>query len=1114
MANRTVPTSEVGARQAAIASWLDVYSEGGEGSTPIPTSEAGARQAAAASWLDVYADGESVNYAERFLDSVSPILAPVFDFLSRGQYASANFAETILDAMPEESPAPFDLLGTLGSIDWGKIGQIPQEIRAGLTGEKKGDYIDIAHERLPESWPDWLKSALGFAGNIFLDPSTYLGIGAVTKTGGRSLLSVAGRGLDQLPGVLGRVGRAVDSRVFGGIEKAVSHIRETKAGQWLQKHFSSRGRISDEQLWRRYQLAKDEAEWLIQKAIERNVPLEKAVQDIEKNLGVPRDVLMDLIERPRDIQFAADGSSILHEWDRLSAYPEEVGALVDQFATLQASRVAREQAAGIAIQPFQSDLLEYMGHYLTPEARKHIKNAKGTGGFTPKFRSFLDQKVQHPSTNQRVFLRDLSVAQINELGRKGELIPGYSGPIFRDDPVMVNTIRDILSARATAAANFIRDVIENPDWALSVRTADDVKPSSFTFQEPTPLGVEFQPPLRPRREGHPFGPTQQIRFQTDEGRHGVIFYSVSDDGKDLYVDFIGPNDSLQNIDLGASGIRELIGELAERFPEAETIIAERHGREIQWSRSDLERMSLRRAEEVTPPPTPEIPEGWRELSPSARERFGPLVEGVVFREDIADALDRYVQKVFDPEHLDEFWRQYDRWLGVWKSYTLGTSPSWMANNILGNLWNGFFLADASPDALRTAYQVMRRGRERFTYKVKPGDTLSQIAKDYNVPIERLMEANNIRNPNLIFAGDELLIPEPVGTIAGRTEAEVLDLAERLGVTFRGLYGGEIRKTLEEQLGRGGAATAITSPVKPVFQANQVFENWTRLGLFIDGLQKGMSPEDAAFRVKKFLFDYTDLSETEQQVFKRIAPFYTWMRKNLPLQVEYFVTEPGKFATIPKAMSAVSSTLEDPQPGYTLPQWMQEGLYVQTGEPAPGISEFTSLRGLPPADMIDFLVDLSQGKVPGSLLSANPAINALFALQGYDTFAEREIDPNARSRIIPGITVKDQTLQVLESLFPPIGVASRFSDPYISPLLPERSTAERIIPQLLGLTQYHRSMDQDLKRTFDSIDRQLRDIESKMEDAYLQGKMDLFQAYQNDYWNVVQRYMDLAERVGK
>src|SRR5690606_29276641 len=108
-------------------------------------------------------------------------------------------------------------------------------------------------------------------------------------------------------------------------EQAAAHIRETKAGQWIQKHFSSRGPVTDEELWRRYQIAKDEAEWLIQKAIQRNVPLERAVQDIEKNLGVPRDVLMDLIERPKDAKFTGTGDNILYEWDRRSVYPEQVG---------------------------------------------------------------------------------------------------------------------------------------------------------------------------------------------------------------------------------------------------------------------------------------------------------------------------------------------------------------------------------------------------------------------------------------------------------------------------------------------------------------------------------------------------------------------------------------------------------------------------------------------------------------------------------------------------------------------------------------------------------------------------------------------------------------------
>lgn len=45
-----------------------------------------------------------------------------------------------------------------------------------------------------------------------------------------------------------------------------------------------------------------------------------------------------------------------------------------------------------------------------------------------------------------------------------------------------------------------------------------------------------------------------------------------------------------------------------------------------------------------------------------------------------------------------------------------------------------------------------------TYKIKKGDTLSGIASRYGTSVSALAKANNIKNPNLIYAGNTLTIP--------------------------------------------------------------------------------------------------------------------------------------------------------------------------------------------------------------------------------------------------------------------------------------------------------------------------------------------------------------------
>ena len=49
------------------------------------------------------------------------------------------------------------------------------------------------------------------------------------------------------------------------------------------------------------------------------------------------------------------------------------------------------------------------------------------------------------------------------------------------------------------------------------------------------------------------------------------------------------------------------------------------------------------------------------------------------------------------------------------------------------------------------------GGSMLPYVVQAGDTLSAIAKKYNVTLEQLMKWNNIKNPDILTIGQRLVI---------------------------------------------------------------------------------------------------------------------------------------------------------------------------------------------------------------------------------------------------------------------------------------------------------------------------------------------------------------------
>lgn len=79
-------------------------------------------------------------------------------------------------------------------------------------------------------------------------------------------------------------------------------------------------------------------------------------------------------------------------------------------------------------------------------------------------------------------------------------------------------------------------------------------------------------------------------------------------------------------------------------------------------------------------------------------------------------------------------------------------------------------------------------------------------------------------------------------------------------------------------------------------------------------------------IAKYHFDYSDLSAFERNVGRRVVPFYTWTRRNIPLQVELLMTQPRGI----QRYMAVKRNLElgTPEEGI-VPSYFGEQMMIRT-----------------------------------------------------------------------------------------------------------------------------------------------------------------------------------------
>jgi len=94
-------------------------------------------------------------------------------------------------------------------------------------------------------------------------------------------------------------------------------------------------------------------------------------------------------------------------------------------------------------------------------------------------------------------------------------------------------------------------------------------------------------------------------------------------------------------------------------------------------------------------------------------------------------------------------------------------------------------------------------------------------------------------------------------------------------------------------GAARASAAIYAPLRKLRDKGAAIEEATRFALLYDGIKQGLDPQEAANRVNKYMVDYANINAIDRNV-RSIVPFWMWMSRNLPLQIENMWMAPGAY----------------------------------------------------------------------------------------------------------------------------------------------------------------------------------------------------------------------------
>lgn len=212
---------------------------------------------------------------------------------------------------------------------------------------------------------------------------------------------------------------------------------------------------------------------------------------------------------------------------------------------------------------------------------------------------------------------------------------------------------------------------------------------------------------------------------------------------------------------------------------------------------------------------------------------------------------------------------FDVTQGRLKTLQTVVNPGYHITNLIGDLFNAR-VGGATFSEIKGAARQVRLTRKLDAFD---GDVMKGID---DLTAARLTSGGKV---------------ERYGSNGELRDAWIVDLAREHGAIQTGFAGSELHA-----LQRTEAAKAYRLDqrgLEAVRHANELREDLVRLVSFRSALKRGMTPEQASAHVTKHHIDYSDLTETERRFARRVVPFYTFARHNLPIQARGLAGSPGR-----------------------------------------------------------------------------------------------------------------------------------------------------------------------------------------------------------------------------